>query len=68
MLILARLAVTPIQLSICRTREFEADADGARLSGDPLALTSALQKIEASGRHLFLTPHQRQHILRKDTL
>lgn len=36
-----------LQLALSRTREFDADRDAARLTGDPLGLVSALEKMDA---------------------
>jgi heat shock protein HtpX len=54
MIILAPIAAMLIQMAISRSREYEADSTGARICGNPMALASALKKLEAGAQRIPL--------------
>ena len=60
MLLFGPVAAVIVRLAVSQEREYRADAAGALLSGDPIALAGALRKIDAGTAELALAPDGRR--------
>jgi heat shock protein HtpX len=58
MWILAPIAAMLIQMMVSRSREFEADREGARLCGRPVALADALRRLESGAQNIPMQANQ----------